>query len=192
MSEQNSAAVPGEPTTFWLVGVRLDPNFSHPDFYTMVTDNPAYWPITYKNQIILFQALSARQAALDFYLGQLGLPPKSAPEEPTLILDFAQAFYLLSQESSDEESCLLNIINTVLDMLKATSVAVPAMYRADLHQLADHLTFNREFASFLKDQQLDRTEIIEALQWSLGAVLSRSMFFPKPGVMEEIGKAASH
>jgi hypothetical protein len=182
MNTQDSAIEPSQPSRFWLVGLRLDPNFPNPDFYTLLRDDPAYWPIMYQGQIIFFHDVGMAQEALDFYLHHLSLPPSHAPTEPTLILDFAQALYLLSKESLDETSCLLNIINTLLDMLKAASVELPAMYRADLHEIADHLTFSKEFESFLKDQQLERAEVIEALQWALGAVLTKAMFFPKPNI----------
>ena len=182
MSELKPTVEGGQPRRFWLVGLRLDPNFPHPDFYTVLRDEPEYWPIVYEGQIIFFQKAEVAQDALDFYLGHLRLPPANVPTEPTLILDFAEGLYLLSKESRDEVSCVLNIINTLLDMLDAACVRVPTKYRAELHQIADHLTFSKELGSLFNDQKLERAEIIEALQWGLGAVLTKSMFFPKPDI----------
>ncbi len=167
---------------FWLVGLRLDPNFPGPDFYTVLRDAPAYWPIMYRGQIIFFQKAEDAQEALDFCLHHLTLPPGTAPRDPALVLDFAQALYLLSTESKDEASCLLNVVNTLLDMLDAGSVEVPAKYRADFHQVADHLTFSKDLESLFRGNELDRIDIVGALQWGLGAVLTRAMFFPKPNV----------
>lgn len=164
---------------FWLVGLRLDPNSSCPDFFMLLRDHPEYWPITLQGQIIFFQEAEAVQFVLDLYLRALGLPPSRAPTEIYLVLDFAKAFHLLSEQSRDEKSCVLNIINTLLDMLKATSITIPAMYREDLHQLADHLTFSPDFGTFIKNEQLGRAELIEALQWALGAVMTRATFLPK-------------
>jgi len=183
MSDQNFTGIKSSgPGTFWLIGFRLDPNFSYPDFYTVVREDPAYWPITYKDQIILFQEAKTAQDALDFYIRHSRLPSSSVTDTPTMVLDFAQALYVLSKASRDETSCVLNIINSLLDMLKAVSIELPPLYHSDLYLLADHLTFSKEFGSFINDQQLNRGEIIEALQWALGAVLTKSMFFPKPDI----------
>jgi hypothetical protein len=176
----NNSTVETGQARFRLVGVRLDPNFPSPDFYTVLRDEPADWPILYEGQIIFFHKPEEAQEALDFYLHHLGLPPGTVPTEPDVILDFAQALYLLSTESRDEACCVLNVVNTLLDMLQAAAVKLPAKYRADLHRIADHLTFNKEFGSFLQDRQPGRAEVIEALQWALGGVMTRAMFFPKP------------
>ncbi len=58
---------------------------------------------------------------------------------------------------------------------------VPAKAREALHRTADHLTFSKDFAPLLADPSLTRAGIIEALQWALGAVMTKAMFFPKPG-----------
>jgi hypothetical protein len=164
---------------FWLVGIRVDPNFPTPDFYTLLRADPEYWPIVYNGQIVLFRDIENAQDALDLYLRSQGLPTARAPLDPALTLDFAQALYLLTSQSSDDTACLLNLINTILDMLKAVSVNPPRTYRSYLSQIADHLTFNREFGSLLKTQNLERVKIIEAIQWALGAIVTKSGFFPK-------------
>ena len=191
MSELKPTVEGCQPRRFWLVGLRLDPNFPYPDFYTVLRDEPEYWPIVYEGQIIFFQKAEVAQDALDFYLEHLCLPPANAPTEPTVIIDFAEGLYLLSKEFSDEASCVLSIINTLLDMLDAACVRVPTKYRAELHQIADHLTFSKELGSVFNDQNFERTEIIEALQWGLGAVLTKSMFFPKPGIKPACKNEAS-
>jgi hypothetical protein len=185
MSGYTSTAEEEQAPRFWLVGLRLDPNFSYPDFHTVLQDKPAYWPIMYEGQIIFFQKAEAAQEALDFYLRYLGLPPSGVPTEPALTLDFAQALYLLSSGFRDEASYVLNIINTLLDMFDAASITLPAKYRFVLHQAADHLTFSKEIESLFNDRALNRAEVIEAIQWGLGAVLTKAMFFPKPTIVPD-------
>jgi hypothetical protein len=171
---------------FWLAGLRLDPNTPHPDFYTLLRDDPAYWPIQHEGQIVFFHEAAAAPAVLAFALPELRLPPGALPTEPTLVLDIAQALWLLSTEPADESCCVLNLINALLDMLAAAALEPPARHRTALHRLADHLTFTPAFAPLL-DGALKRTDTVESLQWALGAVMTKAMFFPKPAA----GRASS-
>lgn len=165
-----------------LVGLRMDPNFGDSDFYTILLDDHDYWPITYNGYIIFFQKLEAAQIALDLYSNGTSFGKLIAPNQITLVCDFAQVFYLLSKKTTDDSSYILNTINILLDMLKATSVYIPPFYKDDLQSLADHLTFEKEFKNFLEELKLESSEIIEAIQWALGAVISKSMFIPKANI----------
>lgn len=177
--EGESSAQAGQADRFWLVGVRLDPNAPQPDFYALLRDNPAYWPIQHNGQIVFFSEARHAPAALAFALPDVRLPVGGLPTDPTLILDIARALWLLSTERADESCCVLNLINALLDMLAAAAVEPPLRHLSALRTLADHLTFTPAFAPLL-DAASNRAEAIEAVQWALGAVMTKAMFFPKP------------
>lgn len=166
---------PGE--TLHLIGFRVDPHLPEPDFYVLTTGLNGDVPLLYDGQIILFQQPGAAQDALRQAF-QDQATRRQAPTELAMVVDLAQVFYLLSVERRDESAFILNAVNLLLDFLKAAEVAVPPLYRAELHELADHLTFDKSFGE-LFDTTFDRAHAVEALQWALGAVMSKSMFVPR-------------
>jgi hypothetical protein len=172
--------------TLHLIGFRVDPNLPDPDFYVLTTGLNGDVPLLHEGQIILFQQPGAAQDAL-----RLAFPDQAdradrsdqagerrPPADLAVVVDLAEVFYLLTSQTRDESGAILQAVNLLLDFLSATEVVVPPLYRADLHELADHLTFGKSFGE-LFDTASDRAGTVEAVQWALGAVMSRSMFVPK-------------
>jgi hypothetical protein len=163
--------------TLHLIGFRVDPNLPEPDFYVLTTGLNGDVPLLYEGQIILFQQPGAAPAALrQAFQGQAA--QRQVPTDLAMVVDLAQVFYLLTSESRDESAFILNAVNLLLDFLAAAKVVVPPLYRADLHELADHLTFEKSFGELFETRS-DRTQAVEAVQWALGAVMSKSMFVPR-------------
>jgi len=166
-----------------LVGYRMDPNFPEPDFFTLTLDDEDDAPILFAGRIILFHEPDQAQTALDLYLADKALPAQVAPTELTVVYDYAQALYHLATRSRDESAFIVNVVNNLLDLLKAASIGIPQPYKGDLHALADHLTFDRDYGDFLKANELSRGDLIEAVQWGLGAAMTKAMFVPKPSIV---------
>jgi len=51
---------------------------------------------------------------------------------------------------------------------------MPSEYKRILYAFADHLTFNRELSTFFAEHQFSRQAVLEAVTWSIGAVVSKS------------------
>lgn len=70
------------------------------------------------------------------------------------------------------------IEDAAFDLIGAVKVQMPDEYKSALYNLADHLTFNREFGDFIKEKGISREMITHAILWCVGAVTvnARVMF----------------
>jgi hypothetical protein len=151
----------------YLVGFRIDPDVSEPQLYTLYVDDDrpipgAGRPIVFVRPDLADDALQASDC------GAAALGP--APSELYAVFDLSGALYTLNEEDEDEGSNLLNRINMILDFCKNVDELMPAAYRSRLESLADHLTFETRFGAFLRENDLSRNEMTDALYWCLGAI----------------------
>ncbi len=163
----------------FLIGFRLDPKSSYPDFYAIFSEGENLWPLNIEKQIILFQNKKDSQTALDTFIQHEGLDAAKCPENEALVIDLAQTFFLITKGSEDSSAFILNAINILTDMLALTESNFLQYFKNDLDLLANHLTFHKSFGELFERGDLVRNEVLEALQWLLGVVISKSMFVPK-------------
>ncbi|MBI2922463.1 MAG: hypothetical protein HYY18_15540 [Planctomycetes bacterium] len=94
---------------------------------------------------------------------------------PALQLWPSWAFRLVATAGRDPESVVLNVINTGLDCIDVLRDRMMCPERRRLHDLADHLTFHRDFTTFFRNR--DRAEYLDALGWMHGVIFSGSVFW---------------
>jgi hypothetical protein len=172
--------------SMWLVGFRIDPNYPEPDFYTILLQDRSDQPILHQGQIIFFADFNDRQLALELDSEFAKIQNQTAPGELYLVYDIANVLYLVSNESRDESASIVNFLNVLFDMLKSVSVSIPSRYKTVLYQVADHLTFDKDFGDFLEAEGIARTEVVEAIQWGIGSVITKSTFVPKSSPWESV------
>jgi hypothetical protein len=51
---------------------------------------------------------------------------------------------------------------------------MPTEYKQVLYALADNLNIDEEFASFLAEEDIQRSEIVNAILWCVGAITAKS------------------
>ncbi|NER21907.1 MAG: hypothetical protein F6J86_19065 [Symploca sp. SIO1B1] len=163
----------------WLIGFRFNPNYTAPDFYTLLLEEKEEQPISSNGQIILFQDPDYAQAALELDSEFSTLSSQIAPTEVYLNLDFANMLYTISSENYDESGGIIECLNTLFDMLKCASISIPSHYKEKLFSLANHLTFDKDFSVLFVENESLRNSTVEAIQWAIGAVISKSTFFSK-------------
>ena len=162
-----------------LIGLRFDPEYIEPDFYTLLLEERELLPISSDEQIIFFYTPDFAQKALELDSNFSKLESQIASKEVSENLDFASMFYLIAYECYDKLCCIVDCLNTLFDMLKAASIPIPPHYQRLLYPFADHLTFEQDFSAFLANDENMRNKLIEAIQWATGAIISKSTFFPK-------------
>jgi hypothetical protein len=160
-----------------LVGFRINPAGHAPDLYTIIVYDGTDSPIIIDRQIAF---ISRPEHAAKLYrlcdkrLKNLGPPPT----EVDLICDVPATLNIIGRKNRDNKAVILNCLNTTFDLLGAVKVQMPDEYKSVLYDLADHLTFNRDFGDFLTKQGMSRESITHAILWCVGAVTvnARIMF----------------
>lgn len=161
--------------TLWLIGFRIDPDNVNPQLYTLMIINEKDHPIIVDKQILFFTKPRLADKALELAdpdIRKLG----PAPKKVDLVCDIAQMLHLVESKKVDPSAFILNCLNTLFDLIRAWKYPMPPEYKRILHKFAGHLTFEKEFESFLIKEGISREEIFNALFWCIGVIVSKAKF----------------
>ncbi|MEG4587705.1 hypothetical protein QUA54_21185 [Microcoleus sp. MOSTC5] len=157
----------------WLFGFRIDPDTEVPNLYTLIVYGEQEQPLVAGGQLVFFTrpelAINALQLC-NIDVSQLGKPPTQIDA----ICDIAETLYLLDAEDMDESGTILNCLNALLNLVQATLTPMPTEYKPVLYAFADHLNIDEEFASFLAEEDIQRSEMVNAILWCVGAITAKS------------------
>lgn len=166
-------AVPKAEFQVALIGFRIAPENVQPELYTLLLSDGEDQPVLIDGEIAMFGKPSLASKAMELAGiddARLGPPPR----EPDLVCDLAETLYLIHSEDVDQSASILNVLNTLLDLVAATRIPIPPESRRILHALADHLTFAREFGEFIDQDSITRSAVKDALLWCVGAVVAKA------------------
>ena len=157
----------------WLFGFRIDPDTEEPNLYTLIACGEQELPLVAGGQLVFFTrpelAINALQlCGID--VSELETPPK----EIDAICDLAETLYLLDAENVDESDAILDCLNALFHLVKATLIPMPTEYKRMLYAFADYLNFEQEFDSFFVEEDMQRSEIVNAILWCVGAISAKS------------------
>ena len=158
----------------YLVGFRIDPNVEGPQFYSVFAfggENER--PLTTVGDRVVFfpRAELAAQAM------EIGDPTMSAlgdaPVELDFLCDVAQTLYLVNSESADPDRVILDCLEVVDDLVRATRLNMPTAYQEALGALMAHLVRTPTYGEFIREHGgSERFE--DALLWCVGAVTMKA------------------
>jgi hypothetical protein len=156
-----------------LIGFRTCPDSEKPEFYTFITYGEEEVALSENGYLVFFNSLSDTAKLFQLF-GGLVTERFSAPTETNAVCDIALVLNLLENKESDQDGEILYCLNTIFDLFNSIDLQIPEDKKAILYGLADHLTFEKEFASYLEKSSMSRRQIIDLLLWGFGAILSRS------------------
>lgn len=158
----------------YLVGFRVDPNAEGPQFYTLFAfggENER--PITtVGNRVVLFTRpeLSAKALEIgDPSMQALGEPP----EDLDTLCDVAQALYLVNSEDADPDRTILDCLEVLDDLVRATRLNMPPIYQEALTEFVEHLTLTPMYGEYLREHG-SRERLEDAFMWCVGAVTMKA------------------
>lgn len=157
-----------------LVGFRINPDSNEPEFYTLIDcSGDKDRALTVDNDLIFFTELEQKQQAFGLFSEDIkrGF---AVPDEIDLVADLAGALYLIENEDFDASAIILNLLNTLFDLLYSIDKQLSADKKSLLWGFADHLTFENEFNHYLSSNSINRQSVSDAIVWSVGAIFSRS------------------
>ena len=163
----------------FLVGVRLQPHSNESDLYALVlyyevARGDKNRPLTSEGRIAFFRDTAHANRALG--LGDAAFRKYgNAPVEVAIVYDLPKVLETVRGGEVDEDASVLNLLNELADFVVATGHAMPEPYQQMLARFADWLTFNRNFSTFFTEHRIERSEIMNALLWSVGAVAAQAV-----------------
>jgi hypothetical protein len=158
----------------YLVGFRLDPAEEGPQFYTLFAfggENER--PITTVGDRIVF--FSRPELAADAL--EIGDPTMQAlgdpPENLDTVCDLAQTMYLVNSQDEDPDRTILDSLELLDDLVRATRLSMPPPYQQALSDLMEHLMRTHMFGEYLREHG-NREQLEDALLWCVGAITMKA------------------
>jgi len=169
----SSAAVTIEPR--WrLLAIALDPDNNVPELYGAFHDGDPDMPLMVDGRIVFFTD-PARAPEL---IRQHGGPWVGDPMEvskPTLWCDVSQALYHLSAGGIDTQTSVVDAVNVLLDLVRASGLKMIDSRRRALYAIADYCTTNKDLTKYLEEEgDHSSRELVDAVLWCVGAVVVKA------------------
>jgi hypothetical protein len=96
-----------------------------------------------------------------------------APEER--LVDVAQALRYLSAGGFDERASVLDAVNSLLDLVRATSTPFGDQRRAALYDIANYCTMSKDLTKYFEvEGEHSSAELVDAVLWCVGVVAAHS------------------
>jgi hypothetical protein len=170
----------------YLFGVRVSPDSPDPEFFTLFrVDDPAVNEVDQPVMAGEYLAFFRRPEHASAEVSRFGLTPGEIPTEVTYIYDIPEVIYRVRHADHDPEGIVVEFVNRLLDAVGFTGKAMPPAQLRLLRQLADSLTFATDFG-FLAADPRRRTKVLDAIFWSLGAIVASCVVIPlrEPGAID--------
>lgn len=155
----------------YLVGFKLDPDRENCDFFTVVFCGDIDQPLTIDDYIIFFNDISILSKTLEFVAPEI---LQDLDISDFAIIDIAEMLYLIEREKIDNSAIILNGLNMIFDLVKASRLKMPDECKRILYRFADYCTFNQEISVFFENENISRKQIINNILWCIGAIVSKS------------------
>lgn len=169
-----------ESTSLVIIGFKTTTYFTRPDFYAILQYNEkeGYLPLAYKQQLLFFAKISEIDAINHFLNTTLNIQ-KPISTDIHMVCNIVKMFDLLANKKEDEDACILNNMKISMSMLKIGLTHIPIFYNRTLYHIVDHFTSDIDINKFIEKVNIDRVELVETIQWVIGAAISRGIFIPK-------------
>jgi hypothetical protein len=172
--KSNEARSPGTETYWRLLAIGLDPDKATPDLYTLVFVGEHDVPLMADSKIVFFTD-PQKGAALLAAHGAAHVADHVDIEKPTMWCDVAQALHYLDAGGIDADSSVLNAVNALLDLVRATGIAFTERRKKALYAIADYCTFRQDLTAYLEvEGDYSSRELVDAVLWCVGAIVVKS------------------
>jgi hypothetical protein len=157
--------------TYWrLLALGLDPDKTEPDLYGLIYEGETDVPLMVNGRIVFFTD-PARALELIRQYGAALIADEIDVAKPFIWCDVAQALYFLSSGGMDTEDSVLEAVNVLLDLVKASGARLEERRKRALYAIADYCTFNKDLTKYLEEEgDYSSAELVDAVLWCVGAV----------------------
>ncbi len=162
----------------YLIGVRLGATSERADLYSLVlyyevAKNDRNRPLTHDGRIVFFPEPKLANKVLQ--MGDAAFRKYSPISDSVdAVYDVSEVIRLIEIEDRDPSANVVTFLNELFDFVDATRFHMPAEHKQVLSDLADHLTFHRDYGDFINREPARRGAVLGAVLWSLGAIFASS------------------
>jgi hypothetical protein len=157
-----------------LLAIGLDPDRTGPDLYGLIREGDPDAPLMVDGRIALFTD-PARAPELIRQHGGAGAADPMEVGKPTLWCDVAQALHHLSAGGIDATASVVDAVNVLLDLVRASGARIVDARRRALHSIVDYCTTSKDLTKYLEEVgDHSSRELVDAVLWCVGAVAVKS------------------
>ena len=166
-------SIPSDYNEIWLIGLRIDPDRENCDFFTILFSGDIDVPLTIDNYIVFFDEIDFLSKTIELEVPEIFNDLNTSEIE---LVDLAQTLYLISVEDIDNSATIVDSLNIIIDLVKASGFTMTNASKSILFEVADYFTFNKKISDFFDNSNMSRTEVIDTILWCDGAIVSKSKF----------------
>ena len=90
--------------------------------------------------------------------------------KPSFWCDVAQALHFLEAGGIDTTASVVNAVNVLLDLVRATGIEIEDRRRKALYSIADYCTISKDLTRYLEEVgDYSSVELVDAVLWCVGA-----------------------
>ena len=164
-----------EHESVWcLLAIGIDPDRSNPELYSLILHGEHDTPLLDGDRIVCFTDPGCASDLIRQYGGG-SEADRIDVSVPLYWCDIASTLHLLESPGYDESASVLDTVNVLLELVKATGLTISCEHRAALHALADYCTLNKDLMPYFEEESdYSRRQCIDAVLWSVGAVVAKA------------------
>ncbi|MBL7787102.1 MAG: hypothetical protein JNM36_14425 [Chitinophagales bacterium] len=175
-----------------IIGLQFSENTPYPEYYIIVHIDDTYTDTTLavNNKVAFFN-----EKQIKLYLRQkckfIVNNKRQLLDSLDMVCCLQNILEVIEKRNEDNGAFILDYLNTCFDILQVANIALSDANKKLLYNFADHLTFNREFGSYLDENKIDTQTVIDAIYWLTGAVIFNSFVVTDIEMFGEINNAVS-
>jgi hypothetical protein len=124
---------------------------------------------------ILFFTDPGRAPALVRQYGEARANDRLDVEKPSFWCDVAQTLHLLSAGGLDTAASVVDAVNVLLDLVRASGVKMIEARQKALYSIADYCTTSKDLTKYLEEEgDHSSRELVDAVLWCVGVVVVKS------------------
>lgn len=157
---------------YWrLLAVALDPDRPTPELYGVIHEAEKDIPLMADGRIVFFTDPTRAPELIQMHGGAWVTDPMDVAK-PSFWCDVAQALHFLSDGGIDTTASVVNAVNVLLDLVKATGIEIEDRRRKALYAIADYCTVSKDLTRYLEEVgDYSSDELVDAVLWCVGAVV---------------------
>lgn len=160
---------------YWrLLAVALDPDNPLPELYGAIHESERDVPLMVDGRIVFFTDPARAPELIQKHGGEWVTDPMDV-KKPSFWCDVAQALHFLSAGGIDTTASVVETVNVLLDLVRASGAEIEDRRRRVLYSIADYCTMSKDLTKYLEEEgDYSSDELVDAVLWCVGAVVVKA------------------
>jgi hypothetical protein len=169
-----TSIAPSSQAHWRLLAIALDPDNPNPELYGAIHEAEKDVPLMIDDRIVFFTDPARASELIQKHGGAWVADPMDV-EKPSFWCDVAQALHFLSAGGIDTTASVLDAVNALLDLVRASGAEIEDRRRRALYSIADYCTINKDLTKYLEEEgDYSSNELVDAVLWCVGAVVVKA------------------